>query len=129
MSNMDIAKTPKQTWNNLLTQLILEPESKLELEHDFDSIFKAWAKLSTGGFGMIKEVAVAPAFTLLIQVIQIALESQRKSFKWQNRLIEAQKQVPVMKEGANPNQRADGFTQDHHTLLSGNNSLPSQGPT
>ena len=44
MSNMDIAETPEQTWNNLLTQLILELKAKLELEHDFDSIFGAWAK-------------------------------------------------------------------------------------
>ena len=50
MSNMNIAKNPEQTWNNLLTQLILEPKSKLELEHDFDSIFGAWAKPLMGGF-------------------------------------------------------------------------------
>ena len=65
MSNTSTEETPEQIWNNLLNLLILEPELKEKLEHDFDSIFRAWAKPSTGGFGTTEEVAAAPAFALL----------------------------------------------------------------
>ena len=62
---MNANETPEQTWNNLLNLLILEPELKLELEHDFDSIFGAWAKLSDEDGETIEGVAAAPAFVLL----------------------------------------------------------------
>ena len=44
MANIGMAKTPKRTWTSLLAQLILEPETKLELEHDFNSNYGAWSK-------------------------------------------------------------------------------------
>ena len=100
---MNINETPEQTWNSLLNLSILEPKSKLELEHDFDSIFGAWAEFSTGDFEIIEGVAVEPAFALLTWVLKIAQEAQQKSFNWQNCLIEAQKQIPVMKAGVDPN--------------------------
>ena len=128
MSNSSTEETPEQIWNKVLSSLILEPELKLELEHDFDSIFGAWAKPSTGNLGNTEEVAAAPAFALLTRLLKIAQEEQQKSFNWQNWLIEAQKQIPVMQTGVNPNQRADGSTQDHHTTMSGHNSRPSHQP-
>ena len=66
-----MAETPEQTWTALLAQLILEPESKLDLEHNFNSIFGAWAKPSTGGFGKIEEVLEAPAFALKLKSCEL----------------------------------------------------------
>ena len=66
MSNTSTEETPEQIWNNLLNLLILEPELKLELEHNFDSIFGAWAKLSDTNIETIEGVAAALAFALLI---------------------------------------------------------------
>ena len=76
MSNTNTKETPEQTWKNLLNLLILEPELKLELEHDFDSIFGAWAKPSMGDIGNTEEVATAPAFALLTRILKIAQEEQ-----------------------------------------------------
>ena len=125
---MDITETPKQIWMSALAQPILEPNTKTELDHDFDSIFGAWVKSSIAGYEDSIIVEAAPAFTLLSRVMGIALEAQKKAFEWQTRLLEAQKLILVMKEGVDPNQRADGSTQDHHNTLSGNGSLPSQEP-
>ena len=126
MSNTSTEETPEQMWNSILSSLILEPELKLELEHDFDSIFGAWAKHPTGDLGHLGEVAAAPAFALLTRILRTTQEEQRKSFDWQNRLIEAQKLIPVIPTGVDPNQRAEGSTQDLHNSMSGQDSRPSQ---
>ena len=84
MSNTSTKETPEQIWNNLLSSVILEPELKLELEHDFDSIFGAWAKHSMGDLGNPGEVSAAPAFALLTCILKTAQEEQQKSFNWQN---------------------------------------------
>ena len=126
MSNNSTEETPEQIWNNVLSSLILEPELKLELEHDFDSIFGAWAKHFPGDLGNLGEVAAAPAFALLTRILKTAQEEQRKSFDWQNRLIEAQKLIPVIPTGVDPNQRTEGSTQDLHNSMSGQDSRPSQ---